>query len=113
MLEEIGKAGGKITRIYYCADMESTSPNRKPNPGMGHAAKADFPEIDFSKAVMVGNTITDMEFGRNLTIGINVFLPTTMPLIKVKNPMVDLVFPDLLSFAQAVEKNHSGVNWQS
>jgi histidinol phosphatase-like enzyme len=29
-------------------------------------AKSDFPEIEFSKSVMVGDSISDMEFGENL-----------------------------------------------
>lgn len=102
MVEEINKAGGRIDEIYFCADLESSSPNRKPNPGMGLAAKADFPEIDFSKSIMVGNKITDMEFGRNINVALNIFLPTTNPLVKVENPMIDLVFPDLLSVANAI-----------
>jgi histidinol phosphatase-like enzyme len=29
-------------------------------------AKSDFPEIEFSKSVVVGDSISDMEFGENL-----------------------------------------------
>ena len=112
MMAEISKAGGRIDKVYFCADIESSSPYRKPNPGMGQAAKKEFPQVDFSKSIMIGNTITDMEFGRNLNTGINIFLPTTIPLIKVQNPIVDLVFPDLLSVANAIEKNHKPANWQ-
>ncbi len=100
MLEELKAAGGKIDKIYFCADMDS--PNRKPNPGMGLQAKKEFPEIDFAKSIMVGNTIGDMEFGRNLGIAMNIFLPTTYPNIQGQYPMVDLVFPDLLSVAKAI-----------
>ena len=102
LLKEIELAGGKIDKIYFCGDLENASPYRKPNPGMGLQAKQDFPDIDFSKSVMVGNTITDMEFGRNLQIAINIFLPTTHPHIKVQHPMIDLVFPDLLSISKAI-----------
>ena len=65
-------------------------------------AKKEFPEVDFSKSVMVGNTIGDMEFGRNLGIPINIFIRSTHPLLGVQNPMVDLVYPDLSSFARAL-----------
>jgi histidinol-phosphate phosphatase family domain/HAD-superfamily hydrolase, subfamily IIIA len=102
MVEEIKAAGGKIDKIYFCTDMENESPNRKPNPGMGLQAKKEFPDIDFGKTIMVGNTIGDMEFGRNLGIAINIFLPTTYPDIQVQHPMIDLVFPDLLSVAKAL-----------
>jgi histidinol-phosphate phosphatase family protein len=102
LIEEVSAAGGKITKIYFCADMENTSTNRKPNPGMGLQAKKDFPEIDFLKSIMIGNTISDMEFGRNLGIAVNIFLPTTNPYLGVQHPMIDLVFPDLFSVSKAL-----------
>jgi histidinol phosphatase-like enzyme len=33
---------------------------------MGLRAKEDFPEIEFSKSIMVGDSISDMEFGLRL-----------------------------------------------
>ena len=67
MLTEIEKAGGSITEIYYCPDVESENPPcRKPNTGMALQAKKDFPDVDFSKSVMIGDSETDMEFGKSL-----------------------------------------------
>ena len=66
MVSEINEAGGRIEKIYYCTDADRNSPNRKPNCGMGLQAKADYPEINFNKTVMVGNTLHDMQFGRSL-----------------------------------------------
>jgi histidinol-phosphate phosphatase family protein len=100
MLQEILNAGGKVDKIYYCADMES--PNRKPNPGMGLQAKKDFPDIDFSKTVMIGNTLSDMKFGRNLRVGINIFLATTRKDIDPNHEDIDKVFPDLLAVAKTL-----------
>jgi histidinol-phosphate phosphatase family protein len=102
LLAEVAKDGGKITKVYYCCDMDDTSQNRKPNPGMGLQAKKEFPEVDFSKSVMIGNTISDMQFGKNLGVAINIFIPSTHPHLGVKHPMVDLVFPDLLSVSKAL-----------
>lgn len=99
MATEIQAAGGKITRIYYCPDLEESSPNRKPNPGMGWQAKSEFPDIDLKKAVMVGNTIGDMEFARNLGI-YSVFLPTTRPEVQHDDPRIDLVCHSLIEFAK-------------
>jgi len=64
MVVAIEQHGGRIDKIYYCTDLHNDSPNRKPNPGMALQAKADFPDIDFSKSVMVGDSESDMEFGR-------------------------------------------------
>lgn len=100
MIKEIKEAGGRLDKIYVCTEMES--PNRKPNPGMGLQALKDFPEIDLSKSVMIGNTLSDMEFGRNLGVKINIFLPTTRKEIDLKNVNIDLVFNDLISVAKAL-----------
>ena len=98
MIIEIEKAGGRIDAVYFCPDIEDESPNRKPNPGMGLQAAKDFPEIDFTKAIMVGNTISDMQFGRNLGVQ-TIFLPTTRPEVDVNDERIDAVYGSLLAFA--------------
>lgn len=100
MVEEIANAGGRIDKIYFCTEMES--PNRKPNPGMGLQAIKDFPEIDLAKSIMIGNTFSDMKFGRNLGVAINIFLPTTRKDVNVNDPSIDMVFNDLISVAKAL-----------
>ena len=96
MINDIEAVGGKIDAVYYCPDMES--PNRKPNPGMGLQALKDFTDIDLSKAIMVGNTLSDMAFGRNLGIK-TVFLTTTRPEVDTNDKHIDAVYPSLISFA--------------
>lgn len=100
MLEEILSAGGRVDKVYYCADMHSD--NRKPNPGMGLQAQKDFPEVNFSKSIMVGNTLSDMKFGRNLGVALTIFLPTTRKEVDLNHGDIDLVFPHLLSMSQAL-----------
>ncbi|MEP7165589.1 MAG: HAD family hydrolase [Ferruginibacter sp.] len=102
MEREIEKAGGRIDAIYYCSDLEDDSPYRKPNPGMGLEAVKQFPGIDLTKTVMVGNTISDMEFGRNLGV-YTVFLPTTHPEVDLEDERIDAVCNSLLAFAQSLE----------
>ena len=96
MIAEVEKVGGKIDAVYYCPDMES--PNRKPNPGMGLQAVKDFADIDVSKAIMVGNTLSDMGFGRNLGVK-NIFLTTTRPEVDTSHQSIDAVYPSLIAFA--------------
>lgn len=98
MLAEIEAAGGRIDAVYFCPDLEDDSPNRKPNPGMGLQAAAHFPEIDLSKAIMVGNTISDMKFGRNLGVQ-TIFLPTTRPEVDLQDERIDAVYDSLIAFA--------------
>jgi D-glycero-D-manno-heptose 1,7-bisphosphate phosphatase len=101
MLKEVEAAGGRIDAIYYCTALESEHPNRKPNPGMALQAKEDFPEIEFHQSIMVGNNISDMQFGRNAGIH-TVFLRTTHPEMQLPHPAIDLWFNNLLKFAEAL-----------
>lgn len=103
MQQEIEQAGGHIDAIYFCGDLDDNSPNRKPNPGMGYMAAERFEDINFSRAIMVGNTISDMEFGRNLGM-CTVFLPTTRPEVNIHDPRIDLVVDSLLSFSHMLSR---------
>ncbi|NDV95992.1 HAD-IIIA family hydrolase [Dysgonomonas sp. 521] len=66
MLSEIEREGGHIDQIYFCPDLDSVSVNRKPNVGMAFQALRDFPDLDFSKSIMVGNSVSDIDFGNKL-----------------------------------------------
>lgn len=101
MLTAIREKGGGIDQLFFCTDIESDSPNRKPNPGMAFQAKALYPEIDFSKSIMVGNRPSDMAFGKNAGMH-TVFVATTHPDTAFPHPQIDLRFNHLLEFAQAV-----------
>lgn len=103
MTAAIQAAGGRIDRIYYCTDMENASPRRKPSPTMGLEAQHDFPDIDFSKAVMIGNTLSDMHFGRNLGMQ-TIYLRTTHPDIRLPNSLIDAAFDNLGSVANALNR---------
>ena len=101
MLEEIIKENGRIDKIYFCADMHDESPNRKPNPGMALQAQKDFPQIDFSKSIMVGNSLSDMQFARNAGM-YSVFIASTEPEILFPHELIDARFNSLLEFANAI-----------
>lgn len=103
MLHEIEVAGGRIDKIYFCPDLEDDSPNRKPNHGMALQAKHDFPQIDFSKSIMVGNKLSDMQFARNAGVA-SVFTATTNPEIPNPHPLINLRVNDLFDFATALTK---------
>ena len=65
MLSDIEKAGGRIDKVYVCTDLESAhSPNRKPEIGMALHAQRDFPEVDFHRSVMVGDSKSDELFAQ-------------------------------------------------
>jgi len=98
---EINEAGGRIDQIYYCTDMDDSCFRRKPNPGMAYDAQKEFPLINFSRSVMVGNKPGDMKFGR--TVGMfTVFITTTNPDQPFPHPDIDFRFTSLYEFAQAL-----------
>jgi histidinol-phosphate phosphatase family protein len=101
MLAEITRTGGRIDRIYYCADLDNASPNRKPQPGMAFQAKTHFPNIQLSESIMVGNRTSDMYFGRNAGMH-TVFLATTHPETPYPHETIDYRFENLLAFANAI-----------
>ena len=68
---------------------------------MGLQAVKDIPTIDLTKAIMIGNTLSDMKFGKNLGIS-TVFLPTTRPEVNLNDENIDAVFPSLIAFANSL-----------
>ena len=66
MLSQITAAGGWIDNIYYAPELKTVPYNtRKPSPAMALQAKEDFPSIDFKKSIMIGDSISDIEFATN------------------------------------------------
>ena len=102
MLADIEASGGRVHKIYYCIANEDTHPNRKPNAGMAKEALLDFPEIDLSRSIMVGNKLSDMQFGRNAGMH-TVYVKTTDPNQPLPHPLIDLAFDDLPGFAKALQ----------
>lgn len=70
---ELAKSGASVDAIYYCPHHPSAGKPpyraecncRKPKPGMILKAKDDF-DIDLSRSYMVGDKISDVEFGLKL-----------------------------------------------
>jgi histidinol-phosphate phosphatase family protein len=93
LLSQINYFGGQIDQIYYCPDLAyEDSPNRKPNPGMGFQAKNDFPEINFRKSIMVGDSDSDIKFGSLLRM-------TTVRISNTKDPFADFTHSSLQDFS--------------
>ena len=103
MVKEVLHAGGRISKVYYCTATDNDHPDRKPQPGMALQAKADYPQINFSKSIMVGNTMSDMAFGR--AVGMyTVFIHSAKPMPELPQPAIDAVFPSLYELAKALQK---------
>ncbi len=101
MLENIQQQGGRIDKVFFCPDLDDKSINRKPNQGMAQQAKTLFPQIDFSKSIMVGNKLSDMQFGKNAGM-YTVFVATTNPETPFPHELIDVRFNSLFDFAHAI-----------
>ena len=59
----VSEHGGHIDAIFHAPQRASeNSKMRKPEIGMASQAKEDYPEIDFSQSIMIGDSASDMEF---------------------------------------------------
>jgi D-glycero-alpha-D-manno-heptose 1-phosphate guanylyltransferase len=98
IIKTISSMDGQIDRIYYAPQLkEENSPMRKPGIGMALQAKKDFPEIDFSKSIMVGDSVSDMEFGKRAGMK-TVFISHGKTV--TEESFADNSYPDLKVFAE-------------
>ena len=98
MTKEIENQKGRIDAIYVCPQLKSDHDNfRKPSPRMAYMAQHDFPEIDFEKSIMIGDSNSDIEFGKNA--GMYTVLVGDEP-VKCKP---DSKFESLLRFANILK----------
>ncbi|MBL7934033.1 MAG: HAD family hydrolase [Bacteroidia bacterium] len=99
MLYEIEYYGGRVDKVYFSPHLASENhPSRKPGIGMALEAKKDFPGIDFSKSIMVGDSMSDMEFGRTAGM-ITVYISEE----KKADPKIDFNFTSLNDFVVALQ----------
>lgn len=100
MCGEIEKSGGEVTQCYFATNLRGEVPDdRKPKPAMANWAKEDFLTVDFSKSIMVGDTDSDIRFGKN------VGMKTVR--IKTEEPIgleADLTVNNLLELAKLIEQ---------
>ena len=67
MLDKIKQEGGRVDDIFFAHNLKNAkNDRRKPLPTMGLEAKIKNPKINFSKSIMIGDTNSDMFFGKNL-----------------------------------------------
>lgn len=99
MQQKIEKNNGRIDAVFCCTQLKSETENcRKPAIAMAEQAQQLFPEIVFEKAIMVGDTESDILFGQN----------AGMKTILIGNEKIsltpDMQFDTLLNFALFMHK---------
>ncbi len=105
MCDQINKTGGRIDRVYHCPDLEGTgSKDRKPETGMGLKAKKEFPEIEFEKSVMIGDSAKDIVFGNRLNM-FTVLISDEQDSEEFKDIEYNERFSSLIEFKNWLKKN--------
>ena len=59
-------SGAYVDAFYYCPHDKRQCDCRKPLPGMFEQAQREFPEINAATSAMIGDSLSDIEFGRRL-----------------------------------------------
>jgi D-glycero-alpha-D-manno-heptose 1-phosphate guanylyltransferase len=103
MLQHIERNGGKIHKIYYATAVDDADMLRKPNTGMALQAQDDFDAIDLKHCIMIGNSMSDMEFGRNAGMQ-TIFVASTKPRPEMPNVLIDFYFNNLLDVANYMQQ---------
>jgi histidinol-phosphate phosphatase family protein len=97
LIKSVNQSAGRIDKIYYCTDILETSENRKPNIGMAIKAKVDYPNIEFRKSIIVGDSLSDMIFGEKLGMKRALINAELNPLCEKK--YYDFTFNSLVEFS--------------
>jgi len=103
-----------INHIFHCPSLKSANDiNRKPQIGMALQAKTMFQDIDFQKSVMIGDSVSDMEFGKKA--GMSTIFFGTEAVTQDKKQWIDFQCKDweevrnLLALCSSVGTSH---HWQ-
>jgi D-glycero-D-manno-heptose 1,7-bisphosphate phosphatase len=98
MIERLNQVGAKIDKVYNAPGFKSEENSiRKPNPGMAIMAQKDYPEIVFEKSIMIGDTDSDIKFGKNL--GMKTVRVKTIEPINIE---ADLTVESLYEFSKLI-----------
>jgi D-glycero-D-manno-heptose 1,7-bisphosphate phosphatase len=65
---ELAAQGAHIDAFFVCPHDRGACHCRKPLPGLFEQARKQFPAIDAATSMMIGDSLVDMEFARNLGI---------------------------------------------
>jgi D-glycero-D-manno-heptose 1,7-bisphosphate phosphatase len=99
----LANQGAHVDGFYFCPHDKGQCNCRKPLPGLFEQAVADFPEITAATSAMIGDSLSDIEFGRRLgmqTVFIEGDPLRRKPGAEAAAALADLRFPEL---AQAVD----------
>jgi D-glycero-D-manno-heptose 1,7-bisphosphate phosphatase len=103
--QELNSLGANVDAFYFCPHDKAHCNCRKPLPGLFQQAHADFPDIAGESSAIVGDSWSDIEFGRRLgmlTIFIESNSENRKPGAESACESADLSFPALSEAADAL-----------
>lgn len=59
-------SGAHVDAFYFCPHDKEQCDCRKPLPGMFEQAQREFPDVTAAQSVMIGDSLSDIEFGKRL-----------------------------------------------
>jgi len=95
---ELAAHGARIDAFYFCPHDKTGCDCRKPLAGLFHQARAEFPDIAAESSAMIGDSWSDIEFGRRLgmfTVFIDGDPLLQKPGAETARHTADLRFPSL------------------
>lgn len=99
MCDQIHTQGGKINKCLFAPNLIGADDDmRKPEPDMADLAQMEYPQVQFDRCVMVGDTDSDILFGKNL--GMKTVRVKTDEAIGVE---ADLTVSSLLDFSKKLK----------
>ena len=102
------EAGAHLDGFYFCPHDKQECDCRKPLPGLFHQAVAEFPSITAETSVIVGDSLSDIEFGRRLGM-LTLFIegdPTRQKAgAHEAAELADLRFPNFIQAADYLSSN--------
>lgn len=100
MTDCVAQHGGRFDAFYYCPHLAYENCGcRKPAIGMARQAQADYPDIDLKRAIMVGDSVSDLQFGRGAGMQ-TVFIHHQAPSLDAEYAhLADAQYDSLAAFA--------------
>jgi D-glycero-D-manno-heptose 1,7-bisphosphate phosphatase len=103
--QELAAHNAHIDAFYFCPHDKAQCDCRKPLPGLFYQAVADFPGITAATSAMLGDSLSDIEFGRALGMA-TIFIegePTSRkPGFETARATADLNYPSLPAAVEAL-----------
>jgi D-glycero-D-manno-heptose 1,7-bisphosphate phosphatase len=64
--DELNTHGAHVDAFYFCPHDKADCDCRKPLPGLFNQARAEFPDVAAESSAIIGDSWSDVEFGRRL-----------------------------------------------